>query len=257
MAKALRQPAIFLAHGDPMNALRDNDFTRTLAAMAAALPETPKAVLVVSAHWETRGTFACAAARPETIHDFGGFPAELYRVEYPAPGSPELAREAAALVPGAKETSEWGLDHGAWTVLRHVFPAAEVPAFQVSIDSGRTLQEQLEIGRALRGLRDEGVLVLGSGNVVHNLGRIAWGGAPYPWAVEFDAWVGKMLAEGDVEALCDPARAGESAVLSCPTLEHYSPLVYAMGAAGEGARASFPYLGMEHGSLSMRCVAWD
>jgi 4,5-DOPA dioxygenase extradiol len=262
MSKAIRQPAIFLAHGDPMNALRDNDFTRTLAAIGASLPEPPRAVLVVSAHWESRGTLACAAARPETIHDFGGFPAELYRVEYPAPGAPGLAREAVALVPGARETSEWGLDHGAWTVLRHAFPAAEVPVFEVSIDSEKTLREQFEIGRALAPLREEGVLFVGSGNVVHNLGRIAWGGPAYPWAEEFDAWVGSRLEEGDMDALCDLSRGGEAArdavaALACPTLEHYSPLVYAMGAAGSGARASFPYLGFEHGSLSMRCVAWE
>jgi 4,5-DOPA dioxygenase extradiol len=257
MAESIRQPAVFLAHGDPMNALRDNDFTRALAAIAASLPERPKAVLVVSAHWERRGTLACAAARPETIHDFGGFPEELYRVEYPAPGAPELARRAAALVPGAKETLEWGLDHGAWSVLRHAFPSADVPVFQVSIDSGSSLREQLEIGGALAPLRDEGVLIVGSGNIVHNLGRIAWGGAAYPWATEFDAWVGARLEEGDADALCDISRGGEAARLSCPTLEHYSPLVYAMGAAGAGARAVFPYLGMEHGSLSMRCVVWE
>jgi 4,5-DOPA dioxygenase extradiol len=262
MAKAIRQPAIFLAHGDPMNALRDNDFTRKLAAIAASLPEKPRAVLVVSAHWERRGTHVCTTARPETIHDFGGFPAELYRVEYPAPGAPELAKAAAALVPGAQETTEWGLDHGAWTVLRHAFPAADVPAFQVSIDAGKSLREQLEIGRALESLRDEGVLIVGSGNVVHNLGRIAWGGAAYPWALEFDAWVGAKLEEGDADALCDLSRGGTTArdavsMLACPTLEHYSPLVYAMGAAGSGARASFPYLGFEHGSLSMRCVIWE
>jgi 4,5-DOPA dioxygenase extradiol len=257
MSKAIRQPAIFLAHGDPMNALRDNDFTRALASIAAALPEKPRAVLVVSAHWERRGTLVCSAARPETIHDFGGFPEELYRVEYPAPGSPELARKAAALVPGARETAEWGLDHGAWSVLRHAFPGADVPVFQVSIDAGKPLREQLEIGRALAPLRDEGVLIAGSGNVVHNLGRIAWGGPAYPWAVEFDAWVGSRLEEGDTDALCDLSKGGEAGRLSRPTLEHYSPLVYAMGAAGSGARASFPYLGMEHGSLSMRCVAWE
>ena len=180
MPKPARQPSIFLAHGDPMNALRDNDFTRSISATAAALPEKPRAILVVSAHWESRGTLVCSASLPETIHDFGGFPDELYAVRYPAPGAPELARKAARLVTGARDTLEWGLDHGAWSVLRHAFPDADVPAFQVSIDALASLPRQLEIGRALAPLRDEGVLIVGSGNIVHNLARISWGGKPFP-----------------------------------------------------------------------------
>jgi 4,5-DOPA dioxygenase extradiol len=262
MSATKRQPAMFLAHGDPMNALRDNEFTRKLASMALALQERPRAILVVSAHWQARGALACSAAWPETIHDFGGFPDELYRVEYPAPGAPELAREAAALMAGAlpggaRETTEWGLDHGAWTVLAHLFPRADIPVFQVAIDSGAGLAGALAAGRALAPLREEGVLFIGSGNIVHNLGAIRWGGEPYAWAGEFDGWVAARLNEADEEALCDIDRAGESARKACPTLEHYAPLLYALGAAGPGARPSYPYVGFEHGSLSMRCVLWD
>jgi 4,5-DOPA dioxygenase extradiol len=264
MSAIATQPSLFMAHGDPMNAIRDNEFTRALAEVAAALPERPRAVLVVSAHWERPSSLACSASRPETIHDFGGFPDELYAVEYPAPGDPALAARVAALVPGCALTEDWGLDHGAWTVLRHMFPEAELPCLQLSIDRSAGLAGAFEIGRRLAPLRGEGVLVLGSGNVVHNLGAIRWGGEAFPWAVEFDAWVAARLAEGDHEALCDIARAGgsarEAARLSCPTLEHYAPLLYAMGAAaGTAARApepAFPYEGMEHASLSMRCVRW-
>jgi 4,5-DOPA dioxygenase extradiol len=263
MNRSSRQPAAFLAHGDPMNALRDNGFTRSIAAFASRLPERPRAILMVSAHWVSRGTIACSAARPKTIHDFGGFPKELYEVEYPAPGAPELAEAAATLIAridagkGAREDPDWGLDHGAWSVLRHAFPAADIPVFQVSIDNQASLASQLEIGAALSPLRDEGVLILGSGNIVHNLGLIRWEGEPYEWAREFDEWVAARLGEGDSAALCDIGLAGQTARLACPTLEHYSPLLYALGAAGAGARASFPYQGLEHGSLSMRCVVWD
>jgi 4,5-DOPA dioxygenase extradiol len=261
MTTKTRQPALFLAHGDPMNALRDNDFTKALARIALDLPARPEAILVVSAHWEKDGSIACSAALPETIHDFGGFPDELYRVQYPAPGAPELAARAGALLPGGRASSEWGLDHGAWSVLTHLFPKADVPVFQVSIDSTKTLREQLELGRAISPLRDEGVLVLGSGNIVHNLARIRWNGATYEWAKTFDEWVRSRLDDGDAEALCDLASSGEAARLSCPSLEHYAPLVYAMGAAGGGpgslGRPAYPYEGFEHGSLSMRCVRWD
>jgi 4,5-DOPA dioxygenase extradiol len=258
MPRSKRQPSIFLAHGDPMNALRDNDFTRALSSLAKALPERPAAVLVVSAHWETAGSFACAAQKPETIHDFGGFPDELYRVEYPAPGAPEAARKAAALIPGCVPTAEWGLDHGAWSVLRHLFPEAEVPVFQLSIDRKASLREHFERGQALGGLRDEGILVLGSGNIVHNLRLIEWDGKPFGWTKEFDERVRAALDAGDVESLCEIERWGEAGRLACPTLEHYIPLLYAMGAAGpERAAPSYPYEGFEHGSLSMRCVAWE
>jgi 4,5-DOPA dioxygenase extradiol len=244
-----------------MNALQDNAFTKSLARVAAELPGRPEAILVVSAHWETPGSFACTAALPETIHDFGGFPDALFAVEYPAPGAPEFAARAAALLSGGQASEKWGLDHGAWSVLRHLFPEADIPVFEVSIDSGKTLREQLELGRALSPLRNEGVLVLGSGNIVHNLARIRWNGATYDWAKSFDEWVRSKLDNGDAEALCDLDSAGEAARLSCPSLEHYSPLIYAMGAAGGGSgslgRPAYTYEGFEHGSLSMRCVRWN
>jgi 4,5-DOPA dioxygenase extradiol len=261
MSKLSRQPVLFLAHGDPMNALRDTAFTRALGAMAGTLPAKPAAVLVISAHWQAPGSFACSASRPETIHDFSGFPDELFEVEYPASGAPELAAKTAALIPGGRVTVDWGLDHGAWTVLRHLFPEAEVPVFQLSIDARKSLAEQLEIGRALYPLREEGLLVIGSGNIVHNLAKLRWNGEAYDWARAFDAWVASRLDAVEPDALCDLSLAGEEARLSCPSLEHYVPLVYAMGAASGGSgglgRPAYPYEGFEHGSLSMRCVRWD
>jgi 4,5-DOPA dioxygenase extradiol len=261
MPSGSRQPVLFLAHGDPMNALRDNAFTRKLSGMAETLPARPAAVLVVSAHWQARSSFACSASRPETIHDFSGFPDELFKVEYPAPGAPELAAKVAERITNGRITEDWGLDHGAWTVLKHLFPEAEVPVFQLSIDASKSLKEQFKLGRALYPLRKDGLLIIGSGNIVHNLARIRWNGEPYEWARAFDAWVAARLDSRDADALCDLSLAGEEARLSCPSLEHYVPLVYAMGAASGGSsglgRCSYPYEGFEHGSLSMRCVSWD
>jgi len=204
-----------------------------LAAIAAALPERPRAVLVVSAHWERPGSLVCAAARPETIHDFGGFPEELYRAQYPAPGEPELARETASLVPDGRTTLEWGLDHGAWTVLRHAFPAADLPCFQLSIDAGKSLREQRETGRALSPLRDRGRPHIGIGQ------RGAQPGAPRMGR-------GSLSLGGGIRCL------GRGATLGGRLGSFVRYLTGRRGAA-----ASFPYLGMEHGSLSMRCVLWS
>ena len=234
-----------------MNALRDNDFTRSLAAAAAALPARPKAILVVSAHWCEAPARASATARPETIHDFFGFPDELFRVEYSAPGAPELAKRVASLAGGVGIDGSRGLDHGAWTVLRHLFPAADIPVAQLSIDLSLGFPEHIERGRALEPLRDEGVLVVGSGNIVHNLRRIAWDGMPYSWAREFDEWAGGRIAARDDAALAAPP--GPAFALAAPTVEHYVPLLYALGAAPSEPATTF-YEGIEHGSLSMRCV---
>jgi 4,5-DOPA dioxygenase extradiol len=253
-AKKTRMPALFLGHGDPMNALRDNAFTRSLSAFAASLPSRPRAVLMLSAHWLTEGSFASEAGTPETIHDFGGFPDELYRVEYPAPGAPELARRAASLVPGLGLDPDRGLDHGAWSVLKHMFPEAEVPVFQVSVHLSAPFLRHLELGRALAPLRDEGVLIVGSGNIVHNLREVAWEAAPFPWAVEFDAWVKERLEARDAESLVDIARAGPSARSAVPSPDHYVPLLYALGASSPEDELTFTYEEIVHGSLSMRCA---
>jgi 4,5-DOPA dioxygenase extradiol len=247
-------PVFFLGHGDPMNALRDNAFTRSLAAAGAGLERRPTAILVVSAHWLTRGAFSSTVDRPETIHDFGGFPDELYQVEYPAPGSPDTARRAIELAPEVEESDEWGLDHGAWSMLRHMFPKADLPAFQLSIDFYKPLAFHLELGRKLAPLREEGVLIIGSGNIVHNLRRIRWGGKAYPWAEEFDLWAKGRIEARDGESLVDIGRAGESAQLAVPTADHYIPLLYTLGAARADDKLEFIYEGLEHGSLSMRCL---
>lgn len=252
-------PVLFLGHGNPMNALADNAFTRALGALGRSLPR-PKAVLCVSAHWMTEGFAVTADAFPETLHDFAGFPPELFAVRYEPPGDPALAERARDLLaPRPTALSEdWGLDHGAWSVLRHLYPAADVPVVQLSIDPGREPREHFELGLALRPLREEGVLVVGSGNVVHNLGRLDWGGTrpPHPWALEFDAWVKAKLLARDAEALlADPARMPGGAE-SVPTPDHWLPLAAVLGAASGSDPVSFPYEGFEHASLSMRCVRW-
>jgi len=247
-------PTLFLGHGNPMNALADNPFTRSLTQLAGDLPR-PAAVLVISAHWLTDGeTRVLCAPKPRTIHDFYGFPSELFEVEYASPGSLELAEAVAALT-GALQDADWGLDHGAWTLLTHLYPEADVPVVELSIDLAAPGKEHVELGRLIAPLRDRGVLVLGSGNIVHNLRVIDWQhpDAGYDWAVEFDGWVQDRLLEGDVEALVGYERAGDSARMSVPTADHYLPLLYAVG-AGLGDPVTFTYEGMELGSLSMRCV---
>jgi 4,5-DOPA dioxygenase extradiol len=250
----MRQPALFLAHGSPMNALADNAFTRALAALGARLPR-PAAVLCVSAHWLTHGTAVTGMSEPRTIHDFGGFPEALYKVKYPAPGSPALAARVRELL-GAKtaiDESEWGLDHGAWSVLRHVFPKADVPVVQLGIDLGAPARRHFELGAKLRPLRDEGVLIVGSGNVVHNLRRISWeeDAEPVAWAVAFSDHVKRRALARDFDALlADPASApgGREAV---PTPDHYDPLLYVLGAAAEGETPSVLFDAIQNGSISM------
>ena len=250
-----RMPALFLAHGNPMNALADNSFTQSLSTLAADLP-MPKAVLVVSAHWLTRGTHVLSSAEPKTIHDFGGFPDELYRVQYPAIGSPEHAEAVCELVPEAIADDTWGLDHASWSVLRHMWPGADVPVFELSLDADAPAQTHWEIGRRLSPLRDSGVLVVGSGNIVHSFAGISWEpDAPErPWAEEFDAWIADAIARRDQNALVDYESAGAMARLSVPTDDHYLPLLYAAAMSDERDALSFPHSGVEMGSMSMRCV---
>jgi 4,5-DOPA dioxygenase extradiol len=251
-----RMPALFIGHGDPMNALRDNAFTRSLTSLGEALQPRPRAVLVVSAHWLTKGTWVNQAGQPETIYDFGGFPDALYRVIYAAPGAPDLARKTAALDPRIGVTDQWGLDHGAWTVLKHLFPLADIPVFQVSIDYHQTLNYHFELARKIQSLRNEGVLIVGSGNIVHNL-RLAFerglDGAPYPWAVDFDLWVKEKLIGRDFDALLDYGKAGDAGRLSVPTVDHYVPLLYTLGVADSAEPLVFTYEEVLS-SLSMRCL---
>lgn len=256
----VKQPLVFIGHGSPMNAIEENNFTKALTGMGKSIKELykPKAVLCVSAHWLTRGTFVNVAEKPPTIHDFGGFPQALFDVQYPAAGSPELGKEAAALVTGAKETTDWGLDHGAWTVLRHVFPEADVPVFQMSIDYYKPMSYHFELAAQLAKLRDKGVMIVGSGNVVHNLQmsfeKLGKGDAtPYDWAVEFDTWVKDKLDNCDWKALADYDKQ-RSGMLAAPTPDHYAPLMYVMGLGGVLEPMEHVYESVEYGGISMRTL---
>jgi 4,5-DOPA dioxygenase extradiol len=254
-----RVPALFLGHGNPMNALHENAWTRAWAALGAGLMPRPRAVLSISAHWYVPRTAVTAMAAPRTIHDFGGFPRELFAVRYPAAGDPALAVRVqellAPLLVGAD--GSWGLDHGTWSVLCHVFPEADVPVVQLSIDETQPPAFHYQLGTRLRALRDEGVLILGSGDVVHNLEAYAWGARPaqpYDWALRFESTVRERLLAGDHAALIDYGALGDDALLSVPTPEHYLPLLYVMGASSPGELVTFPAEGIDGGSVSMLAV---
>ncbi|MGC2475508.1 MAG: 4,5-DOPA dioxygenase extradiol [Candidatus Sulfotelmatobacter sp.] len=248
-------PVLFVGHGSPMNAIEHNAFTATLSELSARLPR-PKAVCVVSAHGVTDGAHVLASEHPRTIHDFYGFPKPLYEVEYPAPGAPDEAARVAS-DPEIVADQEWGLDHGSWSVLRHMYPKADVPAFQLSLDARRGFKEHLELGREIQALREHGVLILGSGNIVHNLGRIDWDNpqGAYDWAVEFDAKVKVAVDAHDATALAEPQKWGESLLSTAhPTVEHYLPLLYCMGSTDKKDAVTYRYEGFDFGSISMRAV---
>jgi 4,5-DOPA dioxygenase extradiol len=250
-------PAIFFGHGSPMNTLESNRYTQTWRRLGEAVGK-PKAVLSISAHWYTRGTAVTAMERPKTIHDFYGFPQELFDVQYPAPGDPALAarvRELLAPVEVGLDQS-WGLDHGTWSVLKHAFPDADVPVIQLSIDGTQPAAFHHALGARLAPLRDEGVLIAGSGNVVHNLGVMRRnGGSPYDWAVRFNDYVRDAIATGHYGRLIEYEQAGQDARMAVPTPEHYLPLLYVLGAQQSEESASFAVDGLELGSLGMLSVA--
>ena len=259
-----RMPVLFVGHGSPMNAVDDNQWSRGFHQLGELLPD-PKAILSISAHWYVPGTFTTGEERPRTIHDFGGFPPELYEQQYPAPGNAELARRVSKLVsPVAKDAAvrtDWGLDHGTWTVLKHVRPGADIPVVQLSIDARLPPEGHVAIGRALAPLREEGVLILGSGNVTHNLRHAftSWhrGDTQTPaWARSFDADVASASEQHDAPALARLA-ASDAGRLSHPTPDHYYPLLYAAGAADERDRVKFPVSGFDMGSLSMRSILYE
>jgi 4,5-DOPA dioxygenase extradiol len=241
-----------------MNALQDNAWTRAWAALGASLPH-PRAVLAISAHWYVPTLAVTAMAAPRTIHDFGGFPRELYQVQYRAPGDPQLAARVQQLLGPLPVSADqdWGLDHGTWSVLRHVFPQADVPVVQLSIDETQPATFHYALGARLRPLREEGFLLLGSGDVVHNLHAYAWGRhpqAPYDWALRFETHVRACLMVGDHAPLVDYAASGADARLAVPTPEHYLPLLYVLGASVPGEPVSFPVEGVDGGSVSMLAV---
>jgi 4,5-DOPA dioxygenase extradiol len=253
-----RQAAIFFGHGSPMNALLNNSYTDAWRRIGRETAK-PKAILSISAHWFVPETGVTIGTAPKTIHDFGGFPKELYRVQYPAPGDPELARRVRHLLSPLPVTMDnsWGLDHGTWSVLRHVYPDADVPVVQLSIDESKPASFHFEIGRRLAPLRQEGILIVGSGNLVHNLHAYAWGRHtpdPYEWAVEFETEAKAMMLAGEYKPLIEYEKLGRSALLSIPTPEHYLPLLYVVATRQPGESITFPVDGVDGGSISMLAV---
>jgi 4,5-DOPA dioxygenase extradiol len=251
-------PAIFFGHGNPMNAVSHNAYTAAWSATGAAIPR-PKAILCISAHWYVQETGVTVTTNPRTIHDFGGFPKELYQVRYPAPGDPQLARKVKKLLQPleARLDESWGLDHGVWSVLCHVYPRADVPVVELSIDETQPPAFHYEIGRRLAPLRDEDVLIMGSGNLVHNLHTYAWGRhavQPFDWAVRFEAQARQMLLAGEHAPLLDYEKLGPDAQLSIPTPDHYLPLLYILATRQRGEPVRFPVEGVDGGSISMLAV---
>lgn len=251
-------PVLFLGHGSPMNALASNSVTQKMAELGRVLP-VPKVILMISAHWMTSGTWVTSMQHPNTIHDFYGFPQELFAVQYPAPGSPYLAKTLTSLVQdpviGADGT-EWGLDHGTWSVLKHMYPQAQIPVVQLSLDLSKPPEFHFELGKKLQVLREQGVLIMGSGNIVHNLRRISWqtDARPYDWAVEFDEWVKTQAIHRNFKALTNDVVKSEAGKLSIPTWEHYLPLLYILGAARDTDDLKFDIEDLQNASISMRSL---
>ena len=256
-------PAVFIGHGSPVVAILDNDTSRSWATLAANLPR-PKAILSISAHWETRVTAVTAMARPKTIHDFGrSLPAALFDCQYPAPGDPALARRVAELlapIPVALDESQWGLDHGTWSVLTHAYPKADIPVVQLGLDVNLTPQQRVDIGARLSPLRDEGVLILGTGNMVHNLRAMNWGEAacaPFDWAARFNDEMRRAIVD------CEPERAigfealGQDTQLSLPSQEHFWPMLYVLGARRPTDHVRLFNDRIEHGSLGMTSFIFE
>lgn len=248
-------PAIFFGHGNPMNALMNNTYTEAWRGLGRRIPQ-PNAILSISAHWYVPETGVTVTTTPKTIHDFGGFPPELYQVRYPAPGDPKLARRVQQLLaplPVALD-DKWGLDHGTWSVLRHVYPLANVPVVQLSIDETQPASFHFEIGKKLAVLREEGVLIVSSGNLVHNLHAYAWGRHtvdPYDWAIRFETMAREMMVAGEYEPLIEYEALGREAILSIPTPDHYLPLLYVLATRQDREPITFPVEGVDGGSISM------
>lgn len=248
-------PALFIGHGSPMNAIEDTEFSRAWSEIAQSLPR-PRAVLCISAHWQSPGTRVAAAEQPETIYDFHGFPRALYEKSYPAPGSPDLTRFTQNLVrrTAVDLDSHWGLDHGAWAVLCRMYPRADVPVVQLSLDERKTPMAHYDLGQELQALRRKGVLIVGSGNIVHNLGQVVWQDTAFDWALEFDDRVKRLISAGDHQAIVEYTKLGRPAQLAVPTVEHYLPLLYVLGAQQKSESVQFFADKVTLGSMSMRSV---
>jgi 4,5-DOPA dioxygenase extradiol len=255
-----KMPVLFLGHGSPMNAIDENEFVAGIRSIGRTIPK-PMAILCVSAHWETRGTFVTAMEKPQTIHDFGGFPRALFEVQYPAPGSPELAKETKALIRktavGLDES--WGLDHGAWSVIKHLYPDADVPMIEMSLDYYQAPQYHYDLARELVSLREKGVLIIGSGNMVHNLGLLAWDKLSadefgFDWALEASSKMKSFILSGDHQSLINYRSHGRPFELSIPTPEHYLPLLYALALQDENDKATLFNDKALAGALTMTSV---
>jgi 4,5-DOPA dioxygenase extradiol len=258
--QAHRMPVLFIGHGSPMNGIEDNEFSQRWTKMAKEIP-TPSAVLVVSAHWFTKGTRITAMDFPKTIHDFGGFPKALFDVQYPAPGNPSLALETATLIHTTPvlQDHDWGLDHGTWTIVRHMYPAANIPVLQLSIDYSKGARYHYDLAKELYSLRKKGVLIIGSGNMVHNLGMVAWDKIDgpaygYDWALQLNEKFKDLISSGDFNPLINYESLGKEGRLAIPTPEHYLPLLYTLGLKGENDNTDFFNDKAVAGSLTMTSV---
>lgn len=233
LGKTSKMPVLFLGHGSPMNAIEENEFVTGFRSIVKEIPK-PNAILCVSAHWETKGTFVTAMQNPPTIHDFGGFPKELFAVQYPAPGSPDLAKQTKSLISKTEVglDDKWGLDHGAWSVIKHLYPNADIPVIQMSIDYSQTPQYHYELAQQIKSLREKGVLIIGSGNIVHNLGKVEWRRLNetfgYDWAIEANDRMKKFILDGNHKELINFRSQGKAFDLAIPTPEHYLPLLYSL-----------------------------
>lgn len=263
LAATERMPVLFLGHGNPMNAIEHNNFTEGFEKTAAGIPR-PKAILCISAHWETKGTFVTAMEKPETIHDFGGFPKALFDVQYPAPGSPELAKNTQQVITSTSVglNYDWGLDHGCWSVVTHLYPKADIPVIQMSIDYTKPPSYHYALGKELAALRRKGILIVGSGNTVHNLRMAAWDkmmvpGYGYDWAITANEKMKKMILNNDHNSLISYDRQGQEFKLSIPTPEHYLPLLYTLGLQEKDEKTSIFNDAMVAGSLNMLSVKID
>lgn len=265
LKKSPKMPVLFVGHGSPMNAIQDNEYRRSWQALGGDFGKTwpqPQLILCVSAHWLTRGWWLTGMERPRTIHDFGGFPQELFDQQYPAPGAPAAAGEIARAIQSPQvglDTQEWGYDHGTWSVLKPMFPKAAIPVIQLSMDYSRAPAEHLAVGRQLRALREHGVLIVGSGNIVHNLRAVRRDASPiqaYDWAIEFDRVVAGQIERGESAALAAFQKMGAVAQMAHPTWDHYLPLLHAAGAVDTAEPVRFFNASYQAASISMRSVIW-
>lgn len=257
-----RMPVLFIGHGSPMNAIEENEFVQGFRKVSKEIPK-PQAILCISAHWETRGTQITAMEKPQTIHDFGGFPKELYEVQYPAPGDPELARETKSLIKKTEVglNQNWGLDHGAWSVMKHLYPHADVPVIEMSLDYYQTPQFHYELAQELKPLRERGILIIGSGNMVHNLRMVEWNKLNetygYDWALEANEKMKQFILNGDHQSLINFSKQGRPFQLAIPTPEHYLPLLYSLALKEKDEAVSLFNDKPVAGSLSMTSVKID